>query len=90
MVGFSSGRFLRLSLFVVLGLALFASTSAIDAPSSKPKQSLGKYTRLFLKPSKAEADVDAYAFVIPVITLRPQRISLMHRKYVSEIVNRLC
>ena len=56
----------RSALLLVIGFALLASVSAIDAPSSKPKQSVGNYVKLFLKPSKAEKDVDAYAFVLPV------------------------
>lgn len=62
MTSFHTGRVVLLAL---VALSCLASVSALDAPSSKPKQSIGKYATLFLKPSKAEADVDAYAFVIP-------------------------
>jgi len=59
----------RVALLAVVALFCLASVSAIDPPSSKPsskpKQSIGKYATLFLKPSKSEVDVDAYAFVIP-------------------------
>jgi hypothetical protein len=61
-----NGRCCRSVLLAAVALSFLASVSAIDAPSSKPKQTIGKYATLFLKPSKVEADVDAYAFVIPV------------------------
>jgi hypothetical protein len=67
MTSFHTGRVVLLAL---VALSCLASVSALDAPSSKPKQSIGKYATLFLKPSKAEADVDAYAFVIPVSVFR--------------------
>ena len=64
----------RVALLAVVALFCLASVSAIDPPSSKPsskpKQSIGKYATLFLKPSKSEVDVDAYAFVIPVRPLK--------------------
>ena len=66
MTSFPTGRVVLLAL---VALSCMASVSALDPPSSKPKQSIGKYATLFLKPSKTEVDVDAYAFVIPVSTI---------------------
>eukprot|EP00292_Cryptomonas_paramecium_P005438 CAMPEP_0113679144 /NCGR_PEP_ID=MMETSP0038_2-20120614/10418_1 /TAXON_ID=2898 /ORGANISM="Cryptomonas paramecium" /LENGTH=403 /DNA_ID=CAMNT_0000597017 /DNA_START=109 /DNA_END=1320 /DNA_ORIENTATION=+ /assembly_acc=CAM_ASM_000170 len=64
------GKSARVALLLLVGISLLASTAAIDAPGGKPsskpkKQTLGNYAKLFLRPSKSEADIDAYAFVIP-------------------------
>ena len=73
----------RVVLLALVALSCLASVSGLDQPSSKPKQSIGKYATLFLKPSKAEVDVDAYAFVIPVsrmLQLATFRSSPMHQR----------
>jgi hypothetical protein len=72
-----NGRCCRSVLLAVLAFSCLASVSAIDAPSSKPKQTIGKYAKLFLKPSKVESDVDAYAFVIPVRSPPPPLFCLV-------------